>query len=79
MFNLHRNQAAEELRKARPELTDRLVPLNIAKPPPGPIASLDVTVAKQKLGLPSFITWKQTLLDAVDSLLALEEKWNSSA
>jgi nucleoside-diphosphate-sugar epimerase len=71
-------EAVEELLATRPELKDRLVPLNTAKPPPGPLASLDTTVAKQNLGLPDFITWQQTLSDTVDSLLVLEKKWSSS-
>jgi len=73
------HQAVEELLTTRPELKDRIVPLHTAKPAPGPMASLDNTVAKQNLGLQEFISWKQTLSDTVDSLLALEKRWSSPA
>jgi hypothetical protein len=72
-------QAVEELLATRPELKDRLAPLNTAKPPPGPMASFDTTVAKQNLGLHEFVSWKQTLSDTADSLLALEKRWCLSA
>jgi nucleoside-diphosphate-sugar epimerase len=71
--------AVEELLETRPELKDRLIPLSTAKPPPGPMASIDTTIAKEYLGLKEFNGWKQTLSDTVDSLLALENKWNSMA
>ena len=72
-------KAVEYLLKTRPELKDRLVPLSTARPPKGPMASIDTTVAKEELGLKEFITWQTTLLDTVDSLLELEKRWANAA
>lgn len=67
------------LLKTRPELTDRLVALNPGNTPPGPIAALSTKVARENLGIQDYITWEKSLVDTVDSLLALEKKWKVSS
>ncbi|KAF7975471.1 hypothetical protein HWV62_9501 [Athelia sp. TMB] len=67
--------AVEELYATRPELKDRLVPLNSGNPAPGPAARISTRVAREKLGLKEFIGWKTSLSDTVDSILELEKKW----
>ncbi|KZP19370.1 NAD(P)-binding protein [Athelia psychrophila] len=72
-------EATEELYATRPELKDRLVPLNSGNPAPGPVVRISTRVAREKLGLTEFIGWKKSLSDTVDSILELEKKWKSSS
>jgi hypothetical protein len=64
---------------ARPELRDRLVDANAAPlfPADGPRIDLkrveDVTGVK----VDSYYAWKETILDTIDSLLAVERSWVS--
>lgn len=72
-------QAVQYLYDTRPELRDRLVPLNTGKPAPAIMATVSTRVAAEKLGLKTFIGWQKSLADTVDSLLELEKKWAAAA
>lgn len=62
-------EAADFLKEARPELADKLPKPNPEAAPIQHLAKMDTTVAKEKLGMDSFIDWKTTLLDTVDDLV----------
>ncbi|KAF7975457.1 hypothetical protein HWV62_9473 [Athelia sp. TMB] len=72
-------QAVEYLHATRPELRDRLVPVGTGNAAPSTVSTVSTRAAEEKLGIKSFIGWKQSLDDTVDSLLELEKKWNASA
>jgi len=65
--------AVEHLAKVRPELKDRLPDSSEAKEVQ--TASVDVSRAKEVLGLHSYVDWRKTVEDAVESLLAIEKSW----
>ncbi|KAF8898047.1 hypothetical protein CPB84DRAFT_1781251 [Gymnopilus junonius] len=69
-------KAAEHLKKARPEVADRIVDLETVNPLPGVLSTLDTTRAKEILGI-EFIPTEKTFEDAVDDLLALEKEWKN--
>ena len=72
-------QAVEYLHATRPDLRARLVPVGSGNPAPSTMSTISTRGAEEKLGIKSFIGWKQSLDDTVDSLLELEKKWNASA
>lgn len=41
-----------------------------------PVATLDTRKAKDILGLSSFIGWRESVVDAVDSILEREVTWS---
>lgn len=63
----------------RPELKDRLV--DLAKLPAYPFLTIPVNLKRVEdvLGVPkeSYASWKDTILDTVDSLIALEKEWKA--
>lgn len=65
--------AVQYLQKERPELATRLPRMDPSAPAYGPMASIDTSVAREKLGMNSFIGWQKTLLDTVDDLLEQEK------
>lgn len=68
--------AVDLIRRYKPQLTDRLTK---ALPPSGPFSSMPYDVARmeQAIGMKreDFTVLKDTVLDTVDSLLELENKW----
>ena len=66
---------AEHLLKTKPELRDRIIPLDTVPPLPGPLGSLDTTRAKEILGCTEYIPMEKTFEDAVDDILMLEKLW----
>ncbi|KAF8531210.1 hypothetical protein JB92DRAFT_3080995 [Gautieria morchelliformis] len=70
------SHAVEYIALVRPELKHRLVdggePATVDV---APSANIDTTEARTLLGLQSFIGWKRTVEDTVDSLLARENTW----
>lgn len=69
-------KAAEYLKKARPEVADRIIDLETVNPLPGVLSNLDTTRAKEILGI-EFIPTEKTLDDTVDDLLVLEKEWKN--
>ncbi|KAF7971605.1 hypothetical protein HWV62_20696 [Athelia sp. TMB] len=71
--------ALETIAQERPELKDRLV--DVAKMPQYPFLSLPVDLkrAEDVLGvkIDSYMSWKDTILSTVDSLMALENGWKA--
>lgn len=70
--------AAAYIKKSRPELADRLFPLEDIKPLPGVLSTLDTTRAKEILGFTEFISVEKALDEAVDAVLGLEKHWSKS-
>jgi len=68
------SKAAEHLKKTRPEVADRIIPLEEVKPLPGVLSNLDNTRSKEILGM-DYIPVEQTYDEAVTELLALEKLW----
>jgi len=64
-------RAVEHLIIVRPDLKARLPDISEAKDTK--IASVDVSMAKNLLGLATYIGWEKTLEDMVGSILAVEE------
>jgi hypothetical protein len=64
---------------AHPELRDRLVDANTAPQFPTDKLLVDLKRVEDVTGvkLDSYYTWKATILDAIDSLLAAEKRWVS--
>ena len=76
-LSLYRAKAAEYIRLTRPELADKLPKPNTTDPPIETLAKIDTRVAREVLGMDSFIDWKTTLSDCIDDLLAKQENgWN---
>lgn len=70
-------KAAEYIRSTRPELADKLPEPNTTDAPIEKLAKIDTRVAKEVLGMDSFIDWKTTLSDCIDDLLAKQKNgWN---
>ena len=73
-------QAVEFVAEAHPELRDRLVDANTA--PQFPVDKLPVDLKRVEdvtaVKVDSYHTWKETVLDTIDSLLALEKGWVSN-
>jgi nucleoside-diphosphate-sugar epimerase len=72
-------QAVQFVAEAHPELRDRLVDANTA--PQFPVDKLPVDLKRVEdvtgVRVDSYHTWKETVLDTIDSLLALEKGWVS--
>ena len=67
--------AVEHIASARPELKGRLAKAAF-NAPPSPKCPMDVSRAKDVLGL-EFTNWKDTVIAAVDDLLKLESSWKA--
>lgn len=67
--------AVELIASARPELRNRLAKA-VFNAPPVPKCTLDLSRAKEVLGL-EFTDWKDTVLAAVDDLVKLEAQWKA--
>lgn len=62
----------------RQELKDRLVEGGNPSVDQGDatsVARLDITMAKEDLGMKTFIDWHQTVEDAIDSMIQREDAW----
>jgi len=72
-------EAVQFVAAAHPELKDRLVDASTA--PQFPIDKLPVDLERVEdvtgVKIDSYYTWKETVLDTIDSLLALEKGWVS--
>lgn len=69
--------AVAHLRKAMPELADRLPTLadGAAEKPPLTVISGDVKRTEEVLGLGEYIDWRKTAEDTVRSILEIEKSW----
>ncbi|KAI0642300.1 hypothetical protein C8Q79DRAFT_929284 [Trametes meyenii] len=67
--------AVKVLQAKRPDLQSRLPTLEGAPPLPGPLSRVDVTRAKEVLGMREYTDWEVTLLETVDVLLEIEKAW----
>ncbi len=68
-------EATDYIAEVRPELKDQLSEA-AKKSGPIPKHNIDTSRARDVLGL-EFRPWKQTLIDAVDSIIAVEKEWKS--
>ncbi|KAF8528742.1 hypothetical protein JB92DRAFT_2805139 [Gautieria morchelliformis] len=71
-------EAVRHIAKVRPGLKSRLADggnVVVSEEDLKPAARFDTSKAKDVLGLPTFIDWKHTLEDTVDSILAREGSW----
>lgn len=66
--------AIEHLKKARPELADRLPDTNAAGVEK--IGGIDTSRSAEVLDLQEYIEWQKTAEDTADSLLAIMKEWN---
>lgn len=73
-------EAIKYIAEERPELKDRLA--DPSKAPTWPLYKLELDLKKVEdvvgVDVDSYKTWKETILDAVDSLIALEDYWKSN-
>ncbi|KAJ3556331.1 hypothetical protein NM688_g2082 [Phlebia brevispora] len=68
-------EAAEYIARERPELKDRIS--EVWKNADPVIENIiDASRAKEVLGL-EFTDWRKTMLDAVDSVIAIEKEWKA--
>jgi len=68
-------EAVKHIATARPELEDRLPILTASGQTKGVI---DNTRAMKILGIPPVKPWKESVLDAVDTLIAVEKDWGEA-
>ncbi|KAI0954167.1 hypothetical protein AcV7_007478 [Taiwanofungus camphoratus] len=68
--------AVDYIAVQRPEIKYRLS-VAAKEADPAPESVIDNTEARRLLGMRELTPWKITVLDAVDSLIALENKWGS--
>ena len=66
-------QAVEHLAVTRPELKNRLPDTSEAEVQT--VATVDVSRARELLGLDEYTDWRKTVEDTADSLIALEKRW----
>lgn len=78
-YDTNYKQAVEFIAEAYPELKDRLVNSDTAPKFPIDKLPVDLKRATEVTGvqIDSYHTWKETVLDTVGSLLALEKDWVS--
>ena len=71
--------AVVHLRRAIPEISERLprVVEGEEKKPPVPVAGVDVSRAREVLGLKEYVDWKKTVEDTTRALLEVEKSWGS--
>lgn len=76
-FDSNYKDAIHFILHAHPELKDRIVDVNTAPVFPIDKLPVDLTRVAKVTGVQvdSYHTWKETVLDTVDSLLALEAEW----
>ena len=76
-YDANYKKAVEIVASAHPELRERLVDADTA--PIFPIDKLPVDLKRVEdvtgVKVDSYHTWKETILDTIDSLLALEKGW----
>lgn len=79
-FDLNYKDAVEYLAEVRPKLKDRLIDTNRAPNFPLDHLPTDLKRVAEVTGFKedAYIPWKQTILDTVDSLLAMEKEWISN-
>lgn len=65
--------AVEHLQEVRPELRDRLPDPSDARKLSTSI--MDVTRTREVLGLDTYIDWRKTVEDTVNSLMSIEKSW----
>lgn len=68
-------QAVELIIQKKPELENRVPSLENVPPLPGPLSAIDVSRAKDKLKMETYIPWDKTVEDTVDYLLSIEHQW----
>jgi len=73
-------KAVQFVAEAHPELLDRLV--NTDTEPDFPVDKMDVDLKRVEdvtgVKVDSYHTWKETILDTIDSLLTMEKGWISN-
>jgi len=76
-YNCNYKQAVQFVTEAHPELQDRLVDVNTAPTFPTDKLPVDLKRVEDVTGVKvdSYHTWKETVLDTTNSLLALEKGW----
>ncbi|KAF9479207.1 NAD(P)-binding protein [Pholiota conissans] len=70
-------KAAAYLKETRPDVKDRIVPLDTINPLPGVLSNLDNSRTNKVLGMGEYYTVEQSLDAAVDAVLKLEKHWKS--
>ncbi|KAF8650302.1 hypothetical protein AX16_005310 [Volvariella volvacea WC 439] len=73
--NFNWADAAKYLMEHRPDIKDRLPPLDIVVGVPK-VATIDASKAMKALKIDKWIPWQTSLNDSVDSLLEVEKSWN---
>ena len=68
-------KAATHIAHARPALAARIVPLDTIAPLPGVLSDLDNARSKAVLGIGAYIALEESLVAAVDAVLALQKRW----
>lgn len=68
-------KAAAHIARARPALAGRIVPLDTIAPLPGVLSDLDNARSKAVLGVGAYIAPEESLVAAVDAVLALQNHW----
>jgi nucleoside-diphosphate-sugar epimerase len=71
-------EATQYLAETQPELKTRL-PTMESFPPDGKASTIDVTRAKDLLGIESWVPWRKTLDDTIGELLRAEQVWALSS
>ena len=79
-YNGNYKKAVQFVAEAHPELLDRLV--NTDMEPDFPVDKMDVDLKRVEdvtgVKVDSYHTWKETILDTIDSLLTMEKGWISN-
>lgn len=60
-------------------MDDKIIPLDEIPSLPGVLSNLGTTKAQRMLDFGEFVAMEQTLEDAVDDMLALEQLWAKAA
>lgn len=67
----------EHISKTRPELKDRLPSIENPASLPGPLSTIDTSLAKKYLHMTDHISLQDTVIATLDSLLRVEKTWKN--
>jgi len=70
-------ETVEYISKTRPELKDRLPSIENPAPLPGPLSTIDTSLAKEYLNMTDYIPMQDTVIATLDSLVRVEKTWKN--
>lgn len=73
------SKATAHLKEAKPEVKDKVIPLDMIPSLPGLLSNLNTAKGDEVLGFGEFVVTEKVFEEAVDELLVLEKLWAKAA